>query len=319
MESLDAETLLGPFFVLLCVVFMLYGLFCAQTCYYYTTYHDHLSLKLAVSVLFVLETLHVIAGIHMLYWYLLVNYANPAKLTQIPWSVGLLSYLEHGIGALVQLFYIYRIWCVSKNTILTFILISLELTRIALGFRASSFVCIHHTWAALDGTSFGLFANLAFAFNIIVDSSIAFILTYSLHLKGRSSAYARSTKKILLKLTYYAITAGASTVLVSISVLIVYNRLRTTLAYIGLLQIIAKLNANSMLAMLNARKRIVREAKGAMCLELSDRSSCHQLQPQTTIHVFHETILTEDKSSIAERGEVSVQVSSPDFVARSTR
>ena len=116
----NAETFLGPCFAILCIAFMwalnfacaipylpyrsLYGLFYAQIYYYYTTYHDRLALRLAVLLLWwvllqdahfcvlrysisILETVHVAASIHMLYMYLVVDYANPSSLTNILWWV----------------------------------------------------------------------------------------------------------------------------------------------------------------------------------------------------------------------------------------
>ncbi|KAI0781659.1 hypothetical protein BC629DRAFT_575883 [Irpex lacteus] len=157
---------------------------------------------------------------------------------------------------------------------------------------------MYSTWATMRAeTMFGVYLNLAFGFNIFVDLSIAAILTLYLNAKGRSVACGDGTKKILLKLVYYAMTAGALTVVVNIAVLISYNKSMHTLTYAGLLQIIAKLNANSMLAMLNARKTIAGATITAagMPVELSRLSSRRPAQPSASIHVFQETIVIEEK------------------------
>ncbi|KAI0088894.1 hypothetical protein BDY19DRAFT_906379 [Irpex rosettiformis] len=252
MDGLNVETFLGPCFVMLCVTFILYGLLCAQVYYYYTSYRDHIALKLVVLLLFlsisVLESLHVATSIHFLYSYLVVDYANPSKLLDIIWQ--LLIYLEHTGDPIVQ-----WVWCVSRNKILLFALIAVQLTRVAVGFRATAFVCLFHTWDTLGAQKlFDVYLNATLAFSVLVDFSITFALTYYFTVKSRASAHAklvtevadgrlsqyRSTKKILLKLTYYAITAGALTVLLNIISLITYNKSKTTLTYFAILQIALK-------------------------------------------------------------------------------
>ncbi|KAI0826398.1 hypothetical protein BC629DRAFT_1587199 [Irpex lacteus] len=297
MEGPNAETFLGPCFAILCIVFMLYGLFGAQVYYYFTTYRDHPALRAVVFILCVLETIHVATSIHVLYTYLVIDFADASKLLHVVWSFVLWIFLEHTIDPIVQSYYIYRVWCVSQNRTLLFALVSMQLTRIAIGFRAVSFLCFYNTWEALGGQKlFDVYLNATLGLNVIVDFSIAFALTYYFISKSRSSAHTRSTKKILLKLTYYAITAGALTVLVNIIALITYNKSKTTLAYCGVLQIVVKLNANSMLAMLNARKSIRGiPGKNGVSLELSQLSDSSAHVEGAAIHVLQDTTIKGDK------------------------
>ncbi|KAI0826456.1 hypothetical protein BC629DRAFT_1456420, partial [Irpex lacteus] len=97
------------------------------------------------------------------------------------------------------------------------------------------------------------------------------------------------------KLTYSAITAGALTVMASVIVCIVYNTAKTSVAYSGVLQIVAKLYAISMLTMLNARNSIRNAvSQNGMSLQLTALSNSRTSHSPTTVQVFRETKITSD-------------------------
>ncbi|KAI0683015.1 hypothetical protein BC835DRAFT_781492 [Cytidiella melzeri] len=87
MASSDLETFMGPCFILICLALILYGIFCAQAFYYWTTYQDSLGLKLLIFVVCVLESVHVVTCIHLMYTFLLSDIASPDKLSRTVWSV----------------------------------------------------------------------------------------------------------------------------------------------------------------------------------------------------------------------------------------
>ncbi|KAI0088893.1 hypothetical protein BDY19DRAFT_155163 [Irpex rosettiformis] len=303
MEGMNVETFFGPSFVILCISFILYGLLCAQIYYYYTTYQDHLALKLVVLLLFILETVHVAASIHMLYGYLIINFANPAGIINISWSFKLLVYLEQTVDPLVQSYYIYRVWCVSQNKILSLALVSVLLARIAVALRGAAYVCIFDTWLPLGNEKLlNIYLNATLALSASVDFLVTFALTYYFTVKCRSSAHARSTKKILLKLTYYSITAGALTAVANLVSLIWFNTSPTSQTYFAILQMALHLTGNAMLAVLNARRSIARSAASpnGISLELSQLSHGSS-QPERAIHILQETLqVRDDKWNVAK-------------------
>lgn len=131
MEGPNAETFLGPCFAILCIVFMwvfvytyklgalttlhsrqavrslrcsgilllhnLPGSSCSQSCCVYPLVSLHgndggstCTLMFYVSVL---ETIHVVTSIHVLYTYLVIDFADASKLLNVVWSVLLTSYM----------------------------------------------------------------------------------------------------------------------------------------------------------------------------------------------------------------------------------
>ncbi|KAI0826473.1 hypothetical protein BC629DRAFT_1456573 [Irpex lacteus] len=59
----------------------------------------------------------------------------------------------------------------------------------------------------------------------------------------------RTTKSIIYKLMYYALSAGALTMITSTIALICFNASKTTISFVGVLEVMTKVYANSMLAM----------------------------------------------------------------------
>ncbi|KAI0089009.1 hypothetical protein BDY19DRAFT_162624 [Irpex rosettiformis] len=82
------ESFMGPCFVVIWLSFILYGVFLAQVYFYLITYNDSFPIKLFVILLWGLETLHVAFCIHVMYTYLLINFATPERIVRVIWSVG---------------------------------------------------------------------------------------------------------------------------------------------------------------------------------------------------------------------------------------
>ncbi|KAI0826404.1 hypothetical protein BC629DRAFT_1587204 [Irpex lacteus] len=243
----DVETFIGPCFAIIWVSFILYGLVIAQVYFYFTTYEDGLGTKLLVILLCALETLHVAFCGHVVYTYTIVYFAKPEKVNNVIWSVGAAVYCELVISLVVQAFYIYRLWRLSRNVpILAYLIV-------------------------------GLCAR--FVIGAIVDSSITIILTAYLSRLSRTLARKRSTKRILRKLIYYALCAGALTMFTSITTLILFDLYKSEIHYAGTLMLLAKVYANSMLAMLNIRQGIAQEQSSPNplgdSLQLSDPHGAH--------------------------------------------
>ncbi|KAI0088831.1 hypothetical protein BDY19DRAFT_150225 [Irpex rosettiformis] len=217
MTSFENGTFLGPFFIVLCFDFVLYGAFCIQVYSYYAANRDRLALKLLVGLLSILETLHTAFCIHLVYTFLIFYPTMSSKESQIIWSVPVIMVLEPIIGINVRLYYTYRLWKVSQSFPVVLTIISLEAALVALEYKAISYLFIWHTWQSLaTADRFSLYSNLCFSFTIFIDSAIASLLVYYFHEKSRSFARTRGTKGLLLKLSYFAMTAGALTVLSTI-------------------------------------------------------------------------------------------------------
>ncbi|KAI0826386.1 hypothetical protein BC629DRAFT_1455862, partial [Irpex lacteus] len=115
--SLDFETTMGPFSLLVWISFILYGLSLAQAYIYFRTYNDRIFLKLTVALLCALQTAQVAANFHFQYAQLILGFNHPEMLLKVLWSEIAALTLELVINALVQSFYIFRIWQLSKKNV----------------------------------------------------------------------------------------------------------------------------------------------------------------------------------------------------------
>ncbi|KAI0826385.1 hypothetical protein BC629DRAFT_75543 [Irpex lacteus] len=245
----QSESFGGPFFVIVWISFILYGLGLAQVYFYLTTYRDHYAMRLVVILLCVLETMQVGTCIHFLYADLVADFSNPENLLTVLWSEIAAMSLELIINGLVQSYYIYRIWRLSHNIPMVVYLSVVLGCRTATGFRASSFAYPYNDWLVLGVLKpYKRFAAATLSLSVLLDSSITFILWLYLR-HAHSLACKRSTRNTVHKLMYYALSAGGLTTMASVVTLCVFIMAASPVLFGGLAMIMAKLYANSMLAM----------------------------------------------------------------------
>ncbi|KAI0086159.1 hypothetical protein BDY19DRAFT_961633 [Irpex rosettiformis] len=314
MDSLSIENFIGPCFLLTWLSFILYGLVLAQVYFYFTTYQDHIVTQLTVVLIWfayqgiwwlklnffafsILETLHVMVCMHMIYTYLIVDFANPQKILRTIWSAGAAIYLELIISGSVELYYVWRIWRLRRSCPICLYLIVVLCTRLAVGFRATAFIYTEGTWSALIvSTSYRRFASATFGISVLMDVSItaAFLLSLG---QSHRLAFTRNTKNIVHKLINYVLSAGIFTAMTSVTTLILFVVFKVEVHFAGILMLQAKVYANSMLAMLNIRQGInrTRPSNDNFPLQLCNVSNpISSLPSRTKVHVIHDTITTSD-------------------------
>ncbi|KAI0089015.1 hypothetical protein BDY19DRAFT_163369 [Irpex rosettiformis] len=260
LPSMNIEPLVGPCFIIIWLSFILYGLVLAQVYFYFTTYEDHVLLKLAVALLCTMETLQVAACIHFVYTYLIVFFGNAGGLDIILWSIILAIFLEVFINILVQSFYITRIWRLYRNVPLLIYLLSLLVVCTVLGFRACALPALQGTWQATQASppyQRDVIASLSL--RVLFDASITLILTWIMS-RQLSFAHKRSIKKIVHSLMFYGLGVGGVTTITTTITLILLLTSSTPLNYGGMIIVMSKVYANSMMALLNIRKGIKNKA-----------------------------------------------------------
>ncbi|KAI0341080.1 hypothetical protein BDW22DRAFT_1359242 [Trametopsis cervina] len=295
------ETLAGPLLILVCFAFILYGIFLAQALYYWTTYeNDAFVIKLWVILAGLFETCHTAMCMYMLYYYFIQHYGDFENgLNHIVWTAIITLYCEIGIIAVTQSFYVYRIWHISgKNQIVTGILSVILTARIGVGLYTTSSTFQFSTWeqSYLD-RSFVVKSNSTWGLGVAVDLLITITLLYFLHHTQKLGL--RRTRRIVRKLMHYSITTGGLTVVSSLIVLITYNTYTRSLLFAGMLEALSKLYANSMLAMINARRIVASSTGGVGSIGASNTIELSQLRAASetvksnmnlrAIHVSKET------------------------------
>ncbi|KAI0091758.1 hypothetical protein BDY19DRAFT_991436 [Irpex rosettiformis] len=323
---MDVSAFIGPLLVEICFALILYGVFCAQVYYWWSAYKDPLHVRIIIWSLLVLETVHVGFCIHVLYWYFILNFSNENGLNEIAWSFGVTVYLEASvlISATVQSFYMLRIWRLRKQILVVGFMAALLIARVGLAFRTTSFAYEFSTWAGLLEASYTHAPiNAGWALNVAVDAGITFVLATYLY-QDRSAATKRGTKTLINKLAHYAISTGALTLMASTAIFITFNARSHSLVFGGLLEVltkckyavillfcyscysIPKVYANSMLAMLNARRSVMEKASSTnnMTVELSDLAqgvSSYNNARSAVIQVTKETTTMTDAWDVETR------------------
>jgi len=230
----------------------MYGLTLLQTYTYYKRFpNDSWRLKLLVFVVWVLDTLHLILCTIAIYWYLVLNYNNPAQLAFTHWSMNLQTDCNGLIGLMVEIFFAQRVWRISKNWHLTCLICILACLHFGLGvfFTVESFLLKEYsrytqlTWV----TSTGL--GGAAAADIIIAVSLVYFLL-------RSRTGFERTDSLITTLAIYAINTGLLTSICATCAVITFAIMPTNFVWISFFWCLGKLYCNSLLASLNSRRKL---------------------------------------------------------------
>ncbi|KAF9447379.1 hypothetical protein P691DRAFT_802529 [Macrolepiota fuliginosa MF-IS2] len=248
----------------------LYGLTTLQTYFYYVHYPDDgLGLKALVSLIWVLDSLHMAVVSYCIYYYLVINYSNPIALGVGHWSLFISVGLNIVIACIVQCFFTRKIHALCKPKLKWFVtaFISLSvLAHFAFGIETVAFLFIKKELARLPEMT--LIAATPFAITAVLsDIFIAAALCFLLH--GRKTGF-KNTNTVVSKLIVYAINRCLLTSVVAVVEVIAFSASPHTLWYLAIDFVIGKLYANSLLATLNSRQSIRDAGSSANTIHLSD-------------------------------------------------
>lgn len=121
---------------------LLYGITNLQIYLYFMHYEDGLSMKVLVSVIWILDTLHISFVCHILYYYLITNYGVPTSLDYIIWSLPASVLVNVFVVSIVQCFFarqIYRLCRPGVKWLVTGPIILFVLAQFGFGVGLSFF------------------------------------------------------------------------------------------------------------------------------------------------------------------------------------
>ncbi|KAF9000086.1 hypothetical protein BDQ17DRAFT_1410454 [Cyathus striatus] len=108
--NVNIKPTMGCVFIGLLVSTVFYGVTIMQSIFYFQTYaNDIRFLKALVTVVWAIDTLSVILGSHGVYTWVISDYGNPARLSDVVWSIAVEPLCTSTISLLVHLFMAYRI------------------------------------------------------------------------------------------------------------------------------------------------------------------------------------------------------------------
>ncbi|KAI0694309.1 hypothetical protein C8T65DRAFT_666988 [Cerioporus squamosus] len=234
---------------------VLYGLTSHQTYRYYRLYPtDPLILKLMVAGIWLLDTFHTVLSMHVCYFYLVSNYFNPERLLSGVWSMRLTIITTGVVIAITHIFFARRIFLIGNRNIYLMIVMAILLvteTCFCLAATIETFIAV--TFAAYtDRFKWIIPCSLGTA--VVIDTVTTSTLTYYLH--GCRTGF-RKTDSLIDTLIVYTINTGLLNGILNFAAMLAATLSPKTLIYYGIDIASSKMYANSLLAVLNARRSLL--------------------------------------------------------------
>ncbi|KAI1793100.1 hypothetical protein LXA43DRAFT_1127559 [Ganoderma leucocontextum] len=288
MAPLDGT--MGALLIGVIISGVFYGVSVSQVYYYYTRYqHDPLYLKLLVLAVLMTDTAHQGLISHTVYWYFVTTYGDPAALGRLSPTIIVEVFFNAFTALFVQCFFAVRVYRLSGKKVWLVIpvglLIAAEFSIImAYSIKAMAFKTY------LDLTRLKALSVSVNAIAAAGDVCIAAILCTILQ---TSKTGFQKSNLIINKLMVFSVNTGLLTSICACMSLITILALPNTSVYICFFFLMGRLYSNSLMATLNARKRL-RDASSC------GRDSTVSLQNMPTVHC-NPAHLAASEASIAIR------------------
>ncbi|KAF9497033.1 hypothetical protein BDN71DRAFT_1505266 [Pleurotus eryngii] len=249
-SSMSFDSTLGSLLVGGLAAVALWGVTNVQTFNYFSRgSNDRPSFKLLILALWVLDTFDSALDGHILYFYLVSNYASPMAVMTLVWSIIIHVAITSVCDFIIRSMFARRAFRLSGNWPLTIFIVAVSLTDLICGlvitvkaFKISSFI-------QLDTLSTLFYIN--FAAGTISDGSVAIALCYYLH---KSRTGFTKTDSLIRVLMLYTVNTGLIVFLDATLGMITYIAMPDNFVFLGFYLLLSKLYLNSYLASLNARE-----------------------------------------------------------------
>ncbi|KAI0788094.1 hypothetical protein C8Q74DRAFT_654254 [Fomes fomentarius] len=252
-----AEEVMGGLLIEIFIACILYGMTTLQAFIYSQKYpNDKPLLKFLVLAVWILETVHTAFCMQFVYDYLIVGFSDFRSFIHINSGVGVTVICSALVAACVQGYYTWRVYIVSGRSIIWTGIIGLfAVTRVGFGFGSAALTYIYPNWIELRDYHTSLVTvSGGLGSAALVDLLVAFTLTFYLK-HGRATIHKQSNSMIN-KILLYTVNTGAITGTASLICVILFATKKSSLVFLGLVEIQTKLYANSFLGSLNARSHI---------------------------------------------------------------
>ncbi|KAK0463048.1 uncharacterized protein EV420DRAFT_1732172 [Desarmillaria tabescens] len=233
VPGVNVPLLTGPLALAYMWEYGLYGVLLVQLYIYHITFRkDKIGFKIFVWSLFLLETVFTICTTIAAWHTFGTGWGDPDTLTTIDVSWAPLPALNGFIGAMVQSFYVYRIWTLTKSAWLALTIEAVALMQCTLAFY------------------YGIALSVR---GRRISESYALTPSVSAWLSGSAACDILITASIVTIIKTKSIETGLLTSVVALCELILWltNR-QYNFHFIGFL-ILGKLYSNTLLATLNSR------------------------------------------------------------------
>ncbi|KAI1784174.1 hypothetical protein LXA43DRAFT_1101688 [Ganoderma leucocontextum] len=209
--------------------------------------------RIALKVLRrILDTLQEVFAVHVFYFYLIDNFDNPMGLLVSIWSIAAGILVNACVSFSVKMFFLMRIWKLSRNVYVTTIggIVSFGRLVLNLYYPIRSLCLLHVNIVTLE-VLLKPFGSSSLALEAACDLLISVCMTYYLQ-RERRHALQRSGD-MLSKLILLTVATGMLSTLIATADLIAYLTSPDTFYVLFFNFLIAKLDANALLTSLNSR------------------------------------------------------------------
>ncbi|CCM01235.1 uncharacterized protein FIBRA_03283 [Fibroporia radiculosa] len=205
----------------------------------------------------ILDAFHVVLIFHAMYYYMVLNFDDPAALQEAIWSFKVQDIFGAICVSSVQTLYAIRIWkldaVVHKNSPFRRVLPVIVSFLLLAGYAGSLSICYEivrpSTVAGIVAIQWMIY--LPAAAWAAVDVSIAISMCYLL---ARSRTGFERTDSTIMLLMLFTLNTGVITSILSIFVIITRAAWPEKLVFVAFVYSLVKMHVNSFMAMLNARR-----------------------------------------------------------------
>ncbi|KZS94806.1 hypothetical protein SISNIDRAFT_484337 [Sistotremastrum niveocremeum HHB9708] len=239
MESTSIAATQGVLLIGVLASSMLFGFTSFQTLFYFqTSVQDSFVLRILISSLWVLETLHVAFTWHLSYYYLIHNFGDVLALGVAIWYGTRFDHTH--LQSLI--FWTSRSICltIAVTALIKFLFDAFFVFRIYLPDVVPGYA---HFWYAAQP---------------LIDVHLMFVTVGF----NQPWTICIRTNRLLDALVQYSIQNGITIVIVDALVLSFFVFLKRSYAYIAVYQLLSNIYANSLLATLNSRARLGLQSQG---------------------------------------------------------
>ncbi|KAJ7263837.1 hypothetical protein C8J57DRAFT_1332938 [Mycena rebaudengoi] len=280
----------GPSFVGIVVGCMLYGAVFVQVFTYYGRFpNDRLWTKLYVGLLLLTDTVGTILAIAWLYNLTMINFRKHTAYGAANWNPGIVGIT----GALCQLFYAWRIHVLTKQPMLTAVIVTVSLVGAIAAIGVSGTVGVVKLLSRFHARGMKIFGATWLVSALASDITISFVLTW--YLRRRRSGFSEDTDRLLNRIIAITLANGALTSIFALVELCFFLGQPETGLHIGFSWILGKLYTNSVMASLNLRKQNrgysennTTSAPNVPGTRRDGGSNVHRLDPNVVVHVSTE-------------------------------
>ncbi|KAF8835499.1 hypothetical protein BDN67DRAFT_1005827 [Paxillus ammoniavirescens] len=254
------------------------GIVTVQSFIYLKLYpHDVLQTKAIVGVVWSLDTAHTALVCASIWIYLIENFGDTAKIDMIPGTLAMTVALTAILTFVVHCFFAQRIHKLSRRNwritapLMAFAFLRLcsasgekddlitcspRAERFMTGLLVTTAEMIHMRTFSSFKAKFRWIFTLGLALSCFVDIMIAGFLCYSLRSNRKASS---SMDRVINSVILYTFENNSLTSAATVVSMICWLTMPSNLVFMGLHFVIGKLYANSLLATLNARRRLQNE------------------------------------------------------------